>query len=189
MAPRQPNLIRCHGCARLHWTVEAREIGMIEPAANEQNRNVQFADFTAAAPPEQGALPPEEWLKAPQIQPLDEKGYFQALADGLAQTPDQELELRVHAWWRGNDKYRKSAAPGRHPSSPEASQNVEKLVELTKDGEHELVLFRAEALRELGRFEEARESLYGLCSDYAPAREKLAELIDARSRDLDVLFL
>jgi hypothetical protein len=63
------------------------------------------------------------------------------------------------------------------------------MIELTKDGEHELVLFRAEALRELGRFEEAQESLYGLCSDYAPAREKLAELIAARSRDLDVLFL
>jgi hypothetical protein len=189
LAPRQPNLVRCQNCARLYWTVEAREIGMIDPTANEENREVQFADFTAAAPPEQGVLPPEDWLKAPQMQSLDEAGYFQALADGLAQTPDQELELRVHAWWRGNDKYRKREGPGRHPSSPQAIENAEKLVELTKDGEHELVLFRAEALRELGRFEEARESLYGLCSDYAPAREKLAELIDAKSRDLDVLFL
>ena len=97
--------------------------------------------------------------------------------------------LRIHAWWRGNDRFRKLESPGRHPSTPEAIANAERMIELTKDGEHELVLFRAEALRELGRFEEAQESLYGLCSDYAPAREKLAELIAARSRDLDVLFL
>ena len=46
-----------------------------------------------------------------------------------------------------------------------------------------------EALRQLGRFEEAQQSLYGLCSDYAPAREKLFELIQARSRDLEIMFV
>jgi hypothetical protein len=188
-APAQPNLTRCQACSNIYWTVQAKEIGMIEPTATATNRAVKFADFANAVPAEEGALAPEEWAAAPQMQRLDEAGYLEALAQGLATTPEQELELRIHAWWRGNDPHRKLEGPDRHPSTPEAIANAERLIELTNEGEHELVLFRAEALRELGRFEEAQASLYGLCSDYAPAREKLSELIAARSRDLDVLFL
>ena len=66
--------------------------------------------------------------------------------------------------------------------------NLEKLVELLRDGEHEFVLFRAEALRELGRFDESRDALNGLCSDYAIARDRISALLDEKSRDLDVLF-
>jgi hypothetical protein len=188
-APMQPNVVRCHHCSTLHWTVEAKELGMIEPSASADNRAVKFADLTSPAPAADGTPAPEDWAAAPQMKRLDQAGYLEALKEGLATTTDQELELRIHAWWRGNDPHRKLEHPGRYPSTPEAVTNAERLIELAKDGEHELVLFRAEALRELGRFEEAQESLYGLCSDYAPAREKLAELIKARSRDLDVLFL
>jgi hypothetical protein len=188
-APMQPNVVRCKACAKVHWTVEARELGMIEPTATATNRSVKFADLTSPAPAPDGTAAPEEWAAAPQMGRLDEAGYLEALAQGLAGTQDQELELRIHAWWRGNDQFRKLERPGRYPSTAEAVANAERLIELTKEGEHELVLFRAEALRELGRFDEAQESLYGLCSDYAPAREKLAQLIAEKSRDLDVLFL
>ena len=188
-APQQPNLVRCHACEKLHWTVEAKELGMIEPAATAENRAVKFAELEAGAPAEDGALAPEDWAAAPHMETADEAGYLEALALGMATTPEQELELRIHAWWRGNDKHRKLDTPERYPATPEAVANAERLIELSQDGEHELVLFRAEALRELGRFEEAQSSLYGLCSDYGPAREKLAELIAAKSRDLDVLFL
>jgi hypothetical protein len=150
---------------------------------------VKFADFSASAPPEEGVAPPPEWLAAPKMISVDEAGFLEALRTGLAASPDQELELRVFAWWRGNDRFRDSEVPGRFPTSPEAIENAERLIEMTKDGEHELVLFRAEALRQLGRFEEARESLFGLCSDYAPARERLTELIEAKSRDLEVMFM
>jgi hypothetical protein len=50
------------------------------------------------------------------------------------------------------------------------------------------VLFRAEALRQLGRFDEARDMLHGICSDYAIAKEMLAGLIEQKSRDVAVLF-
>ena len=188
-APAQPNVVRCKSCGKVHWTMEAREVGMIEPTATAENRMVKFADLASAAPAADGVPAPEVWAAAPQMERLDEAGYLEALKGGLATTQDQELELRIHAWWRGNDQFRKLEQPGRYPSTAEAITNAERLIELTKEGEHELVLFRAEALRELGRFEEAKESLYGLCSDYAPAREKLSELIAAGSRDLDVLFL
>ena len=154
-APQQPNLVRCHACQKIHWTVEASEVGMIEPSASSEQREVKFADFSKAEPAEAGTPPPEAWLTAPQMLSLDEAGYLEALRNGLATSPDQELELRIHAWWRGNDQFRKPDIAQRHLTSPEAIANAERLIELTKDGEHELVLFRAEALRELGRFEEA----------------------------------
>jgi hypothetical protein len=188
-APQQPNVVRCHACKRVHWTLQFTEVGMIEPTASPENRAVKFADVANPVPAEEGTLAPEAWAAAPQMKMLDEAGYLEALELGLGATPEQELELRIHAWWRGNDPYRKLDRPNRHPSTPEAVANAERLVELAKEGEHELVLFRAEALRELGRFEDAQNSLYGLCSDYAPAREKLAQLIQERSRDLDVLFV
>ena len=188
-APQQPNLVRCQKCKKLHWTMQSAEVGMIDPGASPENRAVKFADLTNPVPAEEGTLAPEDWVSAPQMQRLDQAGYLQALKEGLASTIEQELELRIHAWWRGNDPFRKLDGPNRYPSTPEAIANAERLIELAKDGEHELVLFRAEALRELGRFEEAQNSLYGLCSDYAPAREKLAQLIQERSRDLDVLFV
>ena len=165
--PRQPNATRCPACSKFYWLAEAQQLGWLMPGVE--------------VPPGHAA-----WLAAPMVEPLDEAGYYDALASGLAQTPDQELELRVFAWWRANDRFRKTA--GGFPLEERAVKNIERLVELCADGDHEVLLFRAEALRQLGRFDEATEALYGLCSDYAVAREKLSTLIAAQSRDLAVLF-
>ena len=67
-------------------------------------------------------------------------------------------------------------------------ENLRRIVELTEDGQHGLALFRAEALRQLGRFEDSEEALDGMCSDYGYAREKILELLRKKSRDLEVLF-
>ncbi len=189
LAPRQPNVVRCHACAQLHWLAECREIGMIDPVGMELVEGApRFASFEKTVQPEPGTPPPDGWMSAPQMQSLDEAGYFSALSGGLAKTPEQEIELRVHAWWRGNDRFRKLESSGRYPTSGEAIENLQRLIVMMEGGDHEFVLFRTEALRQLGRFEEAEEALYGLCSDYALAREKLTELIHAKSRDLEVLF-
>jgi hypothetical protein len=188
-APRHPNLIRCHQCGQLHWLVEAAQVGMIDPPAMVEEGGVpRFAWFGKEEQPEPGTPPPQEWIDAPQVQPLQEADYFEALHDGMAMTPEQEIELRVYAWWRGNDRFRNEHGPGRHPTSGDAIENLHRLVELTEEGDHELVLFRAEALRQLGRFDDAEEALYGLCSDYALARERMLELLRERSRDIEVLF-
>ena len=130
----------------------------------------------------------EEWKKLPYVEPVEEADYLDALKSGMATQPEQETELRVFAWWRANDKHRRNEGTGRFPTSPESVENLEKLVELLKDGEHEFVLFRAEALRQLGRFEEASDMLQGICSDYAIAKDRMAELIEQKSRDVEVLF-
>lgn len=167
--PRQPNVVRCHKCAKIYWLAVAAQVGFLMPG-------------------EVGEGERASWNGLPAVTSTDEAGYLEALKDGLAAFPEQELELRVFAWWRGNDKHRECKTSGRFPQTPEAIANAERLIELTMSGDHELVLFQAEALRQLGRFKEAESALYGLCSDYNLARERQRELIAAGSRDLDVLF-
>ena len=169
MTPAQPNVSRCRKCGKLMWVAQCVPVGMIERSG--------------PATPEQA-----QWSELPYLEPVDEADYLEAADSGMGATPEQETELRVFAWWRGNDRYRRLHGPGRHPKSPEAVANLERLVELLKDGEHEFVLFRAEALRELGRFDEARETLGGLCSDYALARERISALVDEKSRAVELLF-
>ena len=167
--PRQPNVVRCHACSKVYWLAVAAQLGFLMPGeAGEGERAA--------------------WNGLPAVTSTDEAGYLEALREGLAAFPEQELELRVFAWWRGNDSHRNSKESGRYPTSPESIANAERLIELTEHGDHELVLFRAEALRQLGRFKEANDALYGLCSDYNLARERQRELIAAGLRDLDVLF-
>jgi hypothetical protein len=169
LTPAQPNLSRCRNCGKLMWVAECPPVGMI--------------DENLPLTPEV-----EEWKKLPYLEPVEEKDYLEALNSGMAAHPEQETELRVFAWWRANDRHRRDQGTGRYPQSPESVENLEKLVELLKDGEHEFVLFRAEALRQLGRFDEASDMLHGICSDYAIAREILADLIERKSRDVAVLF-
>ena len=151
------------------WVAHCAPVGMIEEGQPEK--------------PEHAG-----WRDLPYLEPVEEADYLEALSGGMAECPEQEAELRVFSWWRCNDRYRRLQGPGRHPNSPEAVANLERLVELLKEGEHEFVLFRAEALRELGRFDESREALHGLCSDYALARDRISSLLDEKSRDVEVLF-
>jgi hypothetical protein len=130
-----------------------------------------------------------EFAEAPHIGPLDEAGCFEALREGLGASPDLELELRVFTWWRGNDAFRDVSKHPGHPSSAEAVENAERMIELTKDGDEDLLLFRAEALRHLGRFDEVKETLRGVgCSDYWPAKSRQLELIEAGDRNLGILY-
>ena len=166
MTPVQPNVSRCRECKKLMWVAQCGHVATIEEGKPEH----------------------AEFRELPYLEPVDEADYIEAVDTGMAELPEQETELRVFAWWRGNDRYRRLEGPGRYPASPVAVANLKKLVELLKDGEHEFVLFRAEALRELGRFEEAGDALHGICSDYALARERIASLLEEKSRNVELLF-
>jgi hypothetical protein len=162
--------MRCGKCLRYLWTDEAHTLG--------------YLLHEAALPPEQA-----HWADAPAIEPLDETGLFQALAQGIAHSPELELELRVAIWWRGNDVFRGADAPVGYATSTEATSNMERFIEMMSDGAEDLLLFRSEALRQLGRFEEVEASLQSVwCSDYAPAKNRLLELARAGDRRLRPLF-
>ncbi len=128
-------------------------------------------------------------MEAPHARPLDEQGFLEAISSGLPFDGESELELRVHAWWRGNDRFRQDASGTGYPTGEEALQNLEQIVNLTADGDETLLLFRAEALRQLGRFSEVHDTLSGVyCSDLWPAKSKQLEWASKQDRQLHKLF-
>ncbi len=170
MNPRPPRVTRCHACEKFFWVGAATPVGYLLPETE---------------------LLPEKavWMAAPHVEALDEAGLLQAIEAGLGHSPELELELRVAAWWRGNDAFRTDDAPVGYPTAPEPIVNIEHLIDLMKDGEEDLLLFRAEALRQLGRFDEIEETLTGVgCSDYWPAKSKQLELAKLGDRKLRQLF-
>ena len=170
MMPRAPRITRCHGCKKIYWVGTARQLGFLT-AGDESEAAREFKD-------------------TPRIEPLSEADCYEALREGLAPTPDLELELRVFAWWRGNDAFREPDHPAGHSTAAEAVANMERILELTQDTwEEDLSLFRAEALRHLGRFDQAREALDRVgCSDYWPAKSRQLGLLDAQDREVRLLF-
>ena len=168
---RPPRVSRCPSCQRTFWVGEAQQLGL---AGNPEHSDEQRA----------------AWAAAPALISLDEAGVQQAVDDGLGSLPDLELELRVLLWWRGNDAYRCADAPVGYSTSPAAVANMERFIEMTVEGGEDLLLFRAEAQRHLGRFADMEETLGGVgCSDYWPAKSRLLELAKAGNRKLDVLFI
>jgi hypothetical protein len=168
---RPPRVARCPQCGRTFWTGEAEQLGFLSPGQE--------------LPEEKAA-----WAAAPLLTELDEAGVRQALDEGLASFTELELELRVLLWWRGNDAFRRADAPVGYSTSPEAIANMERMIELTTDGSEDLLLFRAEAQRHLGRFADMEDTLSAVCcSDYWPAKSRLLDLAKSGSRKLDVLFL
>ncbi|WP_164018251.1 ribosomal protein L7/L12 [Pyxidicoccus trucidator] len=99
---------------------------------------------------------------APRVRDPDEAGFLEALAEGLAQEQDEERELRLQAWWAGNEPYRQGTpwVPFSQRSQG-ARDNLCALVALCAPDDVTQRLFRAEALRELERFDEARDILSG----------------------------
>jgi hypothetical protein len=165
-----PRVTRCAACVRTFWVGEARQLGLLHPGT---------ADASKA-----------EWALATAIEPLDAAGVQQAIDEGLASFPELELELRVLLWWRHNDAFRIANAPVGHSTSADAVANMERFIEMAADGAEDLLLFRAEAQRQLGRFTDMNATLDGVgCSDYWPAKSRLLELAASGSRKLDVLFL
>ncbi len=168
MMPRPPRITRCHHCAHIFWVGAAIPCGYLDPESPN---------------------PDPAWTSAPYVAPLDEAGFLEAVASGAAHDTESELELRVAAWWRGNDRFRVDPAQTGHPTSEQACENLARIIELTAEGDETLLLFRAEALRHLGRFAEVETTLEGVvCSDFRPAKTKQLDWTRSGNRDLHVLF-
>ena len=166
-----PRITQCSACQRYFWTGEGKLLAYLDPETGITS--------------DQGA----SWMGTPRLTTLDERQLTEALNAGVAATPELELELRVAIWWRGNDAFRRIEGESGYPTSVQAVQNVERLVQILTEGDEDLLLFRAEAQRELGQFEAARETLNGVgCSDYWPAKSRLLELIERCDRKLRVMF-
>ncbi len=136
--------------------------------------------------------PPREWAEAPWIKPPDEAGWLEAIADGLAWGRDEERELRLQAWRESNAPYRRGTPWKPFSMRPHAARdNLRALLALCSPEEPMERLLKAEALRELERFEEARAVLAGGFPEellgVAEALRALAEQAIPEVRRLDGL--
>jgi len=165
MFPRPPTVVKCHHCAESYWRTEAEHIGTVDRcrAAGEQVNPA--------------------WADAPKPEEPTEAEYYQALSKGLAKNAKQERVLRILAWRRRNDVFRDKPlkeAQGISDDPEEWRKNLEALARLLTEEDVNDCLMKAEVLRELGKFESAKQVLSrAISTDSVAVIRQLRSLCDA----------
>ncbi len=137
-------------------------------------------------PPPPRPLPGEDfppgWAELPAVRELPEADLLAALAAGVTQGRDEERELRLRAWWAGNDPYRAPGATWKPfaEREPAARDNLRALLELLDPEQPLEHWMKAEALRELERFDEALALL--VWEPPQPELHRVAEHLRALAR-------
>jgi hypothetical protein len=147
MLPRPPAVVQCVYCETAFWLADAEEVELRQHSRAEPAPGPDGAFVARAAEPTEGE-------------------YYEAIARGLAKDVGQLSTLRLLAWWRSNEWLREDwgedggedVAAGVE-SSARRRENLEALWPLLDEAEEPTALLRAEVLRELGRFEAAKECL------------------------------
>lgn len=143
MLPRPPLVVQCAHCDTAFWLADAREVELRQHSRAEPAPGPAGAFVAMAAEPTEGE-------------------YYEAIARGLAADDGQLSTLRILAWWRSNERSREDGdedPAGDVESSTRRHENLEALWPLLDDSEEPTALLKAEVLRELGRFEAAKECL------------------------------
>lgn len=139
--PDLPAITRCESGGPIFWVASARVLG-----------TVPYGD----------AADPHAWRASAPVRALTEGELLEALAQGLGDTPERERDLRMRAWWEANAAFRRAGVPPAPPGASDflmgspARANLEALLRLLDEGVLGDRLTKAEALRELGRLDEAR---------------------------------
>jgi hypothetical protein len=124
MLPDHPWLAKCPACQGLFWVDEAFEMDIGFDAAKGKQ----------------------------QVLALSEKELLRFLA-GPALPRDKELYVRVSAWRRANDAWRRN--PNATPAfSKDQEQNLKALSDMLDEKEPNQRMLKAEIARELGEFDE-----------------------------------
>jgi hypothetical protein len=159
MLPSFPEITRCDD-GPFFWVSEAKEVGEMSVWGDDSKV-------------------PNEWKQAKRIRFLTEAEYLEAIDMGMGRTLAQELHLRLLAWWAANEPLRQNQEQSGNtgqkiPFLPgsKARKNLEQLVKLLSITNPNQRLMRAEALRQLGRFEDALTILH------MPFPENLTKVAD-----------
>jgi hypothetical protein len=167
MMPMPPQVVQCEGCNNAFWLEDAAEVRLI--------------DATDDSPPHGDATQAAD-RAVPTVREPTPAEYYEAIAAGLG-AGGRERRLRTLAMWRENEPYRRNADAPAAPLSPAAAENLEALVPLLDADETDTVLLKAEVLRELGRFEEAKAVLERVTdARYAGVVEAMGRLCDEETR-------
>lgn len=148
MLPQFPVITRCTDDGPIFWVSSAKVVGEID----------RWRDNAASAPP-------PAWQAAPAVRELSGAETLQAIAQGLGDTPKKLSYLRRRAWWLANEAHRSASPPGQpvavsdFAAGSEARANLEALVASLDESNADQLLFKAEGLRQLARFDEAEQLL------------------------------
>lgn len=168
-----PAVLVCPECSGAFWLSQAEAVGTYDPYGSDAE-NVDPA-----------------WTAARPLAEPDEGTYFGWLDRLLASSPDRERDLRVFAWWRGNDRHRETQPTDeRDPAAPVLAReaNLRALLRLLTSGDAPDVLMQAEILRELGEFDQALGVLSApLPDEFEVAVRRIRSLSEARDRRLHEL--
>ena len=130
MLPDQPWLVMCPHCHVPLWIDELEKLGQTEPWGDEQGK---FKDASEYEKPS-----------------LDD--YFALIANGVGD-PQKERYVCLRAWWAGNDQRRTNASE--IPMSPLEAESVTAFAHTLNESDSNDLVMKAEAMRELGRFDDA----------------------------------
>ena len=152
MLPDQHALINCPHCQALLWIDEQQTLSEVDWGERDQFKNARA-----------------------YLVPVFEDYLVALESDGL--DLEKKQYLRRWAWWTGNNPRRKSVTP--QPLSVPETENLLGLAELLNESNDDDRLMKAEILRELGRFTEARVLLNGPFDlDYAQPIAIIRDCID-----------
>lgn len=164
-----PEVGQCLGCGGYYWVEELEPLGVI-PADSEVNPSAPFDPA---------------WLEADRIGEPSAADYFAILESGEGLPEEEEMNLRLLAWWRVNDDRRYQEAATVEPPDGAEARNLARLLELLDGSELDQRVFIAEILRQLGKFEDAKQALEGITSvGYARAVFRIRQLAEAHDRRL-----
>ena len=167
--PEPPEVGICPGCGGYYWVEEIEPMGIIPPEGE--------TDPSIAA---DAAWLESEWVGEPSQQE------YLAILESYGPLPaEEEMNLRLLAWWRGNDDRRRPEPGGVRSLEAAEVQNLRRLMELLDPNELDQRVFMAEILRQLGQFEAAEQALQGITSvGYLRAVSRIRQLAKAQDPHL-----
>lgn len=172
MLPDQPWLVVCPHCNALVWIDELEELGELDPGyrpfIEEPERQVEIRG-------KQDLIEDARPYRAPTMQE-----FLRLLESGLSD-PERVRYVRLRAWWTANDARRGN--PEATPLSRPETQNLEQLAAMLDESNDHHRIMKAEIMRELGRFDEARKLLkVEFPSDLAHAASLIRKLAERGDR-------
>lgn len=174
MLPRTPGLIKCPHCHTVLWSNKPVQVDSFHTYLGhlifDEDKSLREAKRAEA----------EGLQMKYDNTPFFDRPTFDDLLQFAESQVGDEVLIRTTAWLVGNDSRRKSDSP--IPLSKDETQNLRRLVDLLSHGDHgysPLVL--AEALRELGRLDEAKTVIEAddPSSDEEYTAQFILELIEA----------
>ena len=180
MSPESPPIAMCLGCEKPYWLSQAKKPGQPDLHTGEKGEPEKDDSWMGSA-----------WMDADHVEEPTGDEFHRAIESGFAQSVDEERTLRILTWWRENDPHRDDAPTVSLQTATGARRkNLEALLHLLGETSMAEMMMRAEILRHLGEFDQARTLLSKMeNSPFAPVLKQLRILCDTRDVSVRELLL